>query len=298
MLEWAAPRLADGNWVRAIIASTDNMGSDCSFANMYLLRKKYQTELCRYKDFVIRRYHGQGARAGYTFPIGKGDIQKALETISEDAGRRGERLRFAFVTEEQKRLLEEYMPGRFRYSADAKDSDYVYLRRELAELSGRAFHKKKNHFSKFERSYPQYAYVQIGRGNWDDAQNVADRWYYEHGDKADASVRMEYEAVQEALQNFEELELFGGMIYVKERPVAMTVASGINRAAADVHFEKVVGDSAENGGYAAINKLFAAQSAGTEWINREEDLGIEGLRHAKESYHPKMMIKKYSAYEL
>lgn len=294
MLEWMTPQLADANWVRNIIAATDNMGSDCSFANIYLLRNKYQTELCRYRDFVIRRYHGKGARKGYTFPIGKGDVEKALLEIAKDADRRGERLRFAFVTEEQRQLLETYMPGRFCYHLDAGDSDYVYSRRELAELSGRAFHKKKNHFSKFERSYPQYEYVQIGCANWDDAQNVADVWYDEHSGGKDESARIEYEAICEAFQHFEELELSGGMIYVNQRPVAMTVASRINKNTCDVHFEKVVGESAENGGYAAINKLFAKQLTQAEWINREEDIGMEGLRRAKESYHPKMMIKKYS----
>ena len=271
--------------------------SDASFANIYLLRNKYSTKISRYKDFIIRKYSGKGARCGYTFPLGKGDVAKALAEIEKDAKECGERLQFAFVTEEQKEVLENAMPARFCYSSDAGDSDYIYLRSELASLSGKAFHKKKNHFSKFVRTYPDYKYYEIGACNIYDAQKVADAWYYEHLQDEDASQLAEYKAIKEALENFEELGLIGGIIYVNDSPCAMTIASKINENTVDVHFEKAVGEYALNGGYAAINKLFSEKLDGVTWLNREEDIGIEGLRKAKLSYRPKIMLKKYSAVE-
>lgn len=297
MLEWSIPEAEDEDWINRCIAVSGTMASDASFANIYLLRNKYSTKISRYKDFIIRKYSGKGARCGYTFPLGKGDVTKALAEIEKDAKECGERLQFAFVTEEQKEVLENAMPARFCYSSDAGDSDYIYLRSELASLSGKAFHKKKNHFSKFVRTYPDYKYYEIGACNIYDAQKVADAWYYEHLQDEDASQLAEYKAIKEALENFEELGLIGGIIYVNDSPCAMTIASKINENTVDVHFEKAVGEYALNGGYAAINKLFSEKLDGVTWLNREEDIGIEGLRKAKLSYRPKIMLKKYSAIE-
>lgn len=297
MLEWSIPEAEDEDWINSCIAVSGTMASDASFANIYLLRNKYSTKISRYKDFIIRKYSGKGARCGYTFPLGKGDVAKALAEIEKDAKECGERLQFAFVTEEQKEVLENAMQARFCYSSDAGDSDYIYLRSELASLSGKAFHKKKNHFSKFVRTYPDYKYYEIGACNIYDAQKVADAWYYEHLQDEDASQLAEYKAIKEALENFEELGLIGGIIYVNDSPCAMTIASKINENTVDVHFEKAVGEYALNGGYAAINKLFSEKLGGVTWLNREEDIGIEGLRKAKLSYRPKIMLKKYSAVE-
>ena len=297
MLEWSIPEAEDEDWINSCIAVSGTMASDASFANIYLLRNKYSTKISRYKDFIISKYSGKGARCGYTFPLGKGDVAKALAEIEKDAKECGERLQFAFVTEEQKEVLENAMPARFCYSSDAGDSDYIYLRSELASLSGKAFHKKKNHFSKFVRTYPDYKYYEIGACNIYDAQKVADAWYYEHLQDEDASQLAEYKAIKEALDNFEELGLIGGIIYVNDSPCAMTIASKINENTVDVHFEKAVGEYALNGGYAAINKLFSEKLDGVTWLNREEDIGIEGLRKAKLSYRPKIMLKKYSAVE-
>ena len=297
MLEWSIPEAEDEDWINSCIAVSGTMASDASFANIYLLRNKYSTKISRYKDFIIRKYSGKGARCGYTFPLGKGDVAKALAEIEKDAKECGERLQFAFVTEEQKEVLENAMPARFCYSSDAGDSDYIYLRSELASLSGKAFHKKKNHFSKFVRTYPDYKYYEMGACNIYNAQKVADAWYYEHLQDEDASQLAEYKAIKEALDNFEELGLIGGIIYVNDSPCAMTIASKINENTVDVHFEKAVGEYALNGGYAAINKLFSEKLDGVTWLNREEDIGIEGLRKAKLSYRPKIMLKKYSAVE-
>ena len=297
MLEWSIPEAEDEDWINSCIAVSGTMASDASFANIYLLRNKYSTKISRYKDFIIRKYSGKGARCGYTFPLGKGDVAKAFAEIEKDAKECGERLQFAFVTEEQKEVLENAMPARFCYSSDAGDSDYIYLRSELASLSGKAFHKKKNHFSKFVRTYPDYKYYEIGACNIYDAQKVADAWYYEHLHDEDASQLAEYKAIKEALENFEELGLIGGIIYVNDSPCAMTIASKINENTVDVHFEKAVGEYALNGGYAAINKLFSEKLDVVTWLNREEDIGIEGLRKAKLSYRPKIMLKKYSAVE-
>lgn len=295
MLEWSIPCISDGDWIRKIIAESGNMGSDVSFANIFLLREKYDTQICSYRGFLLRHYNGYYGRKGYTFPIGNGNLQKAVEELRLDAQERREPFGFCLLTEEQKEALELVCPGEFVFESNPGDSDYIYAQSELANLSGKAFHKKKNHFSKFVRTYPDYRFEQIGAGNWEAARLVEDMWYYEHMQEEDESQQREYRAIREALEYFEELELAGGLLYVNDTPVAMTIASRINAETWDIHFEKAVGECVTNGAYAAINRLFAQTLEDCEWINREEDIGIPGLRKAKLSYHPKMLIKKYNA---
>jgi len=296
MLRWKKPEISDGEWIRSIVAKEMVYGSDAAFANIFLLRDKYNIEIADYKGAFIRRYNGQGTRCGYTFPLGKCDLEKALMEIVKDSSKRGEMLQFAFLTEAQKEALEKFIPQKFVFESDDGDSDYIYLRQELADLSGKVFHKKKNHVSKFMRTYKDWEYQEIGDCNWEDAERIADRWYDDHIQQKDKSQMIEYRGIKEALFYFEKLELMGGILYANGTPCAMTIASNINNDAADVHFEKSIGEFAVNGGYAAINNMFAKEVKGVQWLNREEDINIEGLRRAKMSYRPKMLLKKYHAY--
>lgn len=91
MLEWSIPSISDGDWIRKIIAESGNMGSDVSFANMYLLREKYDIQICSYRGFLLRHYNGYYGRKGYTFPIGTGSQEKALQALKEDAKNAGSR---------------------------------------------------------------------------------------------------------------------------------------------------------------------------------------------------------------
>jgi len=99
-------------------------------------------------------------------------------------------------------------------------------------------------------------------------------------------------AIREALDHFDELSLMGGVLYVNSRPVAMTIASPINSSVLDIHFEKAVG---VDGAYAVINNEFAKSHTEYLQFNREEDLGLEGLRKSKLSYNPDKILMKYTA---
>lgn len=94
-------------------------------------------------------------------------------------------------------------------------------------MSGRAYHKKKNHLSKFKRTYNNIRYSEIGAGNIEDAVIIEDNWYKEHIKDEDASINMEYSAIKEALLHFDDLALTGGILYVNDVPAAMTIASYI-----------------------------------------------------------------------
>lgn len=297
MLVFSEPQLKDCDWISKCVKESGYMGSDASFANIYLLKSKYNTKVSFYKGFLIRYYEGYGSRHGYTFPLGHGKTDKALEAIRQDALENNRKLEFCFVTEEQKEVLDAVYGNILEYKKDDGDSDYIYGQQELAELSGRAYHKKKNHLSKFKRTYNNIRYSEIGAGNIEDAVIIEDNWYKEHTKDGDASINMEYSAIKEALLHFDDLALTGGILYVNDVPAAMTIASYINDDTVDIHFEKCIGEYAVAGGYAAINQMHAEALKNVMYINREEDINIPGLRKAKESYHPKIMLKKYSAAE-
>lgn len=294
MLDFVTPGLTDREWIQEIVAGTKSRGSDLAFGNLYLLRNKYDTKICRYKDFLIRKYNGLW-RLGYTFPIGTGDVEAALHELEKYAAEKREPLHFCMLTEEQKNLLEEIYPSRFTFSCNEGDTDYVYLSKELAELAGRAYHKKKNHVLKFFRTYENVELRAITGENKEDAWTVEERWHHAHQEQANYSQMAERNAIWEALQNMEALGLMGAVLYVEGVPAGMTIASRINRDTCDIHYEKVNDEYAVSGGYSVINQLYAKQLTEYEWINREEDIGIEGLRKAKLSYHPKLLIQKYSA---
>lgn len=180
MLVWNKPQLGDREWISKCVEEAGYMGSDAAFASIYLLQSKYNIRVAFYKDCLIRYYEGHNSRHGYTFPLGAGNIDKALEAIKQDAIDNNRKLEFCFITEEQKAVLEEMFEGELVYSRDDGDSDYIYGQPELSTLAGRAYHKKKNHVSKFKRTYEELRYSEIGAGNTEDALMVEDMWYNEH----------------------------------------------------------------------------------------------------------------------
>lgn len=162
MLDWNTPKLSDKEWIEKCVKEAQYIGSDAAFANIYLLRSKYNIKVTYYKDLLIRYYEGLGNRKGYTFPLGRKDVLSALYAIEQDAKEMNRPLEFCFVTEQQKEILENTFAGRIECSSDAGDYDYIYGQPELSLLSGRIYHKKKNHVSKFKRTYEDYMFCEIG----------------------------------------------------------------------------------------------------------------------------------------
>lgn len=337
-LNLRTPDLSDRSAVALAVAESGYIGSDAGFANVYLLRKKYGTLIDLHDGFLFRYYNGEGSRRGYTFPLGTGDPGKALELIVEDVRESGRPLEFCLVDEHRTQILREFFCKIFgsksvneKNGSDGKecagsvlhfennrgDSDYIYSAESLAKLPGSDYRKKRNHISRFSRTYGQFELRKVTPANIADALEIEKRWLNDDGEMAtgnadcetpcdcaeaalaerseDEKSRMaEYCAIVEALENFDALIMKGGLLYVEGKPVGMTIASEIAPGVWDIHFEKVIGEYADNGGYAVINKLFAEHlvAAGATLINREEDIGLEGLRKAKLSYYPLIILDK------
>ncbi len=290
-LPFATPALHDATTVRQVIGATQAMGNDLSFANLFLLREKYNTTIAVADDFLFRHYAGNTRFQGYAFPCGTGDIEQALAHIESDAAAHGRELRFCLLTEEDARLLRELRPRQFHFSTDAGDTDYLYRQSDLADLPGTAYHKKRNHIAQFYRQYPHWTFAPLTRETISQAQQVAEQWYAAQGSTNPALLH-EQRAIHSALTHVEELSLLGGILSIDNEPIAMTLASYITPHTVDIHYEKCLPQFRD--AYPIINREMARSLQAT-WINREEDLNIPGLRQAKLSYRPARLLHKYSA---
>lgn len=288
-LPFTAPRLEDADDIRTIVSACGGMNSDLSFAGMYLLQAKYNTEVAVEAGFLYRRYGNNTRLNGYAFPLGAGDCTPALQRIVEDAAERGEPLQFCLLTEEQSALLQRRFPGRFQEVVKRGDADYLYRRTDLAELPGTAYHKKRNHISKFTRLHPDWSLKPLNADNVEDARGIAERWLA--ASESSPALQHEFRAICHALEMREALQLSGGVLYVDNAPAAMAVCSAISPQVVDIHYEKCAPEWRD--AYTLVNREVARLFSCT-YINREEDLDQPGLRQAKESYYPARMLNKIS----
>ena len=225
----------------------------------------------------------------FSYPIG-GEDERALDEIVNYCKKNGKRLRFRFLSEEQSKIIE----GKFgvKCNTDRDWSDYIYDAEELKRLSGKKFHGQKNHLNRFLKDHPDYEFLPYSEELSEKADKFFDR-YYAEVDKDDDIFRDEKRVFKRIIENFADSGQQGGVLLVDGEIVAIS----IGEVAGDtlyVHFEKALREY--SGSYAAINYLFANRYCGdAKYINREEDVGDEGLRIAKTSLHPVMILDKFFA---
>ena len=174
----------------------------------------------------------------------------------------------------------------FEIFEDRDNFDYLYSRQSLAELTGRKFHKKRNLIKAFIKNFT-YSGEPLLETHVPAALQVLDEWAAGRDDPGD------YTAAREALEKTEELQLCGGIYYVDDRPVAYSLGeeNALGKSFI-VHFEKAI--SGYKGVWQFVNQAFASiLPEQYETVNREQDLGNEGLRRAKHSYKPIGYVKKY-----
>jgi len=187
------------------------------------------------------------------------------------------------------------MPGyKVRLAFDADYSDYLYAADDLRELSGKDLHGKRNHFNRFCRAHPDFAYHQASFSDRDEALALVKNWCDERKLDCLNLCLSDYRAIRQLFDDFDLLDIRGGVIRISGRIAAFALGSLLNDDTAVIHFEKA--DAAYPGIYSAINKLVLDHSfPEAKYVNREEDMGISGLRKAKQSYGPIRLIKKYEA---
>jgi hypothetical protein len=197
------------------------------------------------------------------------------------------------ICPEQKTRLETQMPERFSFYAPRDYNDYIYLRTDLATLVGKKYQPKRNHVNKFKKTY-SYEYLPITSELIPECLRFEAQWCRMHDCNAADGTGNERQAVLDGLNNFDALGLTGGALRVGDDLVAFTFGMPISADTFGVHVEKA--DTRFDGAYAVINYEFANRVPEQYiYLNREEDMGVEGLRKAKLSYHPTILLEKYTA---
>lgn len=267
---------------------------DYAFANLYGWREYYDTRWTILDDttLVISFVNNNYQHPVYMLPHCRinDSRKKAIEELKQLAASRHEPLIFFGVTPPCGEKLEETFPDEFTYIWKDRSIDYVYTREKLAFLRGKKLQSKRNHINKFDRLYPNYSYEPLDLQNKEEYLRFVDSWLSDESEQS-SSLLAENRMIRRLLDAANELQLLGGALRVEGQIVAFTLASYINDEVVDVHVEKA--DVAFEGSYAKINQLFVQSLPETvRLINREEDLGIPGLRKAKESYQPDLKIEK------
>lgn len=278
--------------VDGFLSRKNSKNSEFTFTNLFMWRRSYDMKYAIINDtFCIFPKHEGGPRSA-TFPIGGGDIKPVIDEILKYFEEIGETPLIRMYDDEAvQKLLMEY-PDKFVLTEDINSFDYVYRVQDLINLSGKKYHSKKNHVNRFMAMY-DWKYSKMTPDDKDECKRLYEEWYGNKSNEIEG-LEEEKEAVFELLDNWERLDIVGGCIRVDGRIAAFSFGEKLRENMAVIHLEHA--DTEYRGAFAAMNKLFLENEwGGFEFVNREEDMGLPGLRLAKESYRPCEMVKKYVA---
>jgi len=253
--------------------------SEFTFANIFLFRKVHRYRITDLGEGLFLISGVDKGEGFFILPFLVPDMGRLMELFDE----------FTFMKNASAAQAATLGSMGFGVKEDKDNFDYLYLRDGLASLKGRKFHRKRNRVSAFTARY-ECVSKPISAKTLNDALSVLDGWCKTNEQEGDCG------PAAEALLCMSELSLMGYVYYIGKKPVAYALGEALPGGAFAVHFEKGLP------GYAGllqfVNQSFAkALPEKYKFINREQDLGIEGLRHAKLSYRPHGFVKKYRIYK-
>ena len=292
MLEFRDIAITDKERITRALQYSQFMGCEYSFYNNMAWKRLGDSQISFYKDFYICcSFRSEDGIPNFFLPSGKGSYKEVLGEMKSYSEALGKPLRVSGITEPSLNMLNELFPESFTANTDEGDWDYIYNTADLTELPGRKYHGKRNHLARYNELGAEFS--MMTEIDFDDCITFSAMEYNIKSADSDHSFIAEQYAINTYFNYFFELGLKGGVIRIDGRVVAFTIGEGLNDKTFCVHIEKA--DTSFNGIYAGINNSFAkAAAAEYKYINREEDLGIDGLRKAKLSYHPAFLLKKYT----
>lgn len=282
-----------------------NYGSDScqhSFAQMVGLSAKYGDEYCIEDEILYihrSRLDNDNYRV-YLAPLGirEQSFKHCIDILLDDCAHTGKKLKFETVTEEFATKLSNTYIDRFIAQNNRDLAEYIYLTDSMINLPGSKLDAKRNHINTFKNKYPDAVIERITADNIDDAKAFQRGWLAERNSyEADSRLNIENDSINLYLDNFDKFEFSGLIVYVNGKVAGFAAGVPLSNRCMDEVIEK--GDRSYAGIYQVLCREFASLCCnGYEYINREEDIGIKGLRKAKESYHPYKLLSKYIVTEL
>jgi len=294
MITFKPIEISDKGIIDSYLSLVNYRNCDFAFASLFCWQAKYKTSFAIIDNFFVIKYLCDDGLPCFMMPIGEGNLSNALLKIIDEANRLKIRFRIHAVTSDMFDILNAALPGRFNFQEVRDYFEYVYLRDDLVNLSGKKYQPKRNHINQFKKNYPNYQTQRITQENIDDCRAIYLKWFENHkNNHNDEDLSDETISVMSAFDNYDELNLRGLILYVDNIPVAFSYGEALTEDTFVVHAEKALTDI--QGAYTLINQEFSKQIAiGYHYINREEDLGIESLRKAKMSYYPYTMLRRGS----
>ena len=270
-----------------------NEASEYTFTNLFIWGGSEDIQWMEKDSFLLIRATVMGALRYLMAFAQPENLENALESAIGMANGAGEAFAMHSLPPWYCDMMEKCMPGRFLFEREPHMDDYIYNTMDLTDLAGKKYHGKRNHINKFMSMYAgRYEYVPYSPELADGCMDVYNRWY-EQQEESEA-LNWERDSVNLALYNSRELEVIGGVILIAGKPRAFSIGEMLTSDMAVIHIEKASPEIPEL--FSVINRTFAANGlSGSSWINREEDMGNEGLRRAKRSYRPVRMVEKYRA---
>lgn len=261
------------------VIKENSKSADFSFANVFMWDKKYNQQLSYNNDMAIIKIGSE-----YRIPIGSNSIINAIKDLKTD-----DPLVFKGLTDEMLDKIKNLDYNHY-IIPDRNYSDYIYDIDDLISLRGKKLHAKRNHINKFFETYNDYRFMELDYKMFDDCLSILDSW----ADNVDINIVEEHEAIKKAFEYYKELDLFGAILYVYNKPVGFCIGEVISSDTFCIHYEKSTIDA-----YAFINnefvKMIKFKYPFIKYVNREDDMGLLNLRKAKLSYKP-MLVNKYNLY--
>ncbi len=285
----------DKNIIDKYICPYKFLSCEYSFTSLYIWKDACDIQYAIYKQTLILKKRDFEGNYHFMQPLGysKEDLGEIIEKLKEY--REENSMKYLFKDLEEN-FIEEFNvllneKNDFYIEEDRDNFDYLYEAKKLMTLSGKKLHSKKNHYNAFTKSY-NYEVVEINAEKViNDVIGAAQKWY-EETDEKDIKLYYELLAIKDIINNMDLLNLKGVAVYVDGKVAAFSIGESLNEKLAVIHIEK--GDKNINGIYSFIAKTLIDKCFNNaEIINREQDMGIDGLRKSKMSYYPLKLEKKF-----
>lgn len=271
--------------------------SEMTFTNFFMWRDFYNFRLLECKNMLCVISLQEDMEPFAFMPIGnpkQEEFDEVLLLLYEYFRKNNWKLIFKRVDEQKLYYFSNHLNLTLEAVYDRDSSDYVYLAEDLITLKGKKYHGKRNHINSF-KTYYEHEYVEFDKKYIDECIRINEEWFEQRNTEMNKGILAELIANKELLNNYEELGCKGALFKIDGKFEGYTIGEKLNQDMAIIHIEKA--NNEIRGLYNYINQQFCENEwNNTIYINREQDLGIEGLRKAKLSYHPTKMINKYNIF--
>lgn len=296
MLEFQSITPALREQIHPVLYAADGHGSEYSFANLFFWGEQ-KVAFLEGKPVFLSRF---GKWTSYQVPQGC-SLKEAVTLLREDAKERKLPFRLFGVTPKEVQELSCLFPREFAFRSARDSFDYVYDIQRLAELAGKKLQAKRNHCNRFEAAYPNYEVLPLTQELLPLCRDFAEKWFTAHAQNhLHTNFDGEKIALSKAFDHFGELKMEGILLRTEDGVMGFSMGNRIREDTFDVNFEKALAEV--NGAYPMVNREFARsireKYPEVRFLNREDDMGIAGLRQAKESYFPDILLEKFIGEEI